>query len=70
MAARPRPCSTHSRCCATRSCCARQSRDWLKAEIQKGINSADRGELIPAEEVFDRLRAKYGALVEKQQKGE
>ena len=44
--------------------------DWLKAEIQKGIDSADRGELIPAEEVFDRLRAKYGALVEKQQKGE
>jgi antitoxin HicB len=26
-------------------------RDWLEAEIQKGIDSAERGELIPAEEV-------------------
>ena len=40
--------------------------DWLKAEIQKGIDSADRGELIPAEEVFDRLEAKYRAMAEKQ----
>ena len=31
--------------------------DWLKAEIQKGIDSADRGELIPADEVFAELRA-------------
>jgi antitoxin ParD1/3/4 len=45
-------------------------KDWLKAEIQKGIDSADRGELIPAEEVFDRLEAKYRAMAEKQQKGE
>ena len=44
--------------------------DWLKAEIQKGIDSADRGELIPAEEVFDRLEAKYRAMADKQQKGE
>lgn len=30
----------------------------LKAEIQKGIDSAERGELISTEEVFDRLEAK------------
>jgi antitoxin ParD1/3/4 len=42
-------------------------KDWLKAEIQKGIDSADRGELIPAEEVFDRLESKYRAMAEKQQ---
>jgi antitoxin ParD1/3/4 len=45
-------------------------RDWLKAEVQKGIDSAERGELIPAEQVFDRLEAKYRALAERQQKGE
>jgi antitoxin ParD1/3/4 len=45
-------------------------KDWLKPAIQKGIESADRGELIPAEEVFDRLEAKYRAMAEKQQKGE
>jgi len=42
--------------------------DWLKAEIQKGIESADRGELLPAEDVFDRREAKYRAMVEKQGK--
>ncbi len=30
----------------------------LKAAIQVGIDQADRGELIPAEEVFARLRAR------------
>jgi predicted transcriptional regulator len=43
---------------------------WLKAEIQKGVDSADRGELIPAEEVFEQLRAKYRAMAEKQGKDE
>lgn len=39
---------------------ARKARsDWLREEIQKGIDSADRGELIPAEEVFARLDEKY-----------
>lgn len=38
--------------------------DWLKTEVQKGIDEADRGELIPAEEVFARLEAKYRALSE------
>ena len=42
--------------------------EWLKAEIQKGIDSADRGELIPAEEVFDQLKAKYRAMAERQGK--
>ena len=40
--------------------------DWLKAEIQKGIDSADRGDLIPAEEVFNRLREKFRAMADEQ----
>ena len=40
-------------------------RDWLRAEIQKGIDSADRGELIPAEDVFSSLRAELQALADK-----
>jgi len=40
--------------------------DWLEAEIQKGIDSADRGELIPAEEVFASLRAEIAAKAAKQ----
>ena len=40
--------------------------DRLKAEIQKGIDSADRGELIPAEEVFASLRAEIEAKATKQ----
>lgn len=40
--------------------------DWLKAEVQKGIDSADRGELTPADEVFNRLEAKYLAMAAKQ----
>jgi len=31
---------------------------WLEAEIQKGIDSLDRGEEIPAEQVFAELRAR------------
>jgi len=37
---------------------------WLEAEVQKGIDSLDQGEEIPAEHVFSELRArlkeKYG----------
>lgn len=44
--------------------------DWLKAEIQKGIDSANRGEMIPADEVFDRLEAKYRAMAENHQERE
>jgi len=40
-------------------------RDWLKAEIQKGIDSAERGELIPAEEVFAQIRAEIEAKAAK-----
>lgn len=32
-------------------------KDRLKAEIDKGVESADRGDLIPADEVFARLRS-------------
>lgn len=38
------------------------SADWIKAEVQKGIDSADRGELTPADEVFDRIRDRIDAL--------
>ena len=39
---------------------AKKARDgWLREEIQKGIESADRGELVPAEDVFARLEEKY-----------
>jgi antitoxin ParD1/3/4 len=41
-------------------------KDWLKAEIQKGIDSADRGDLIPAKEVFASLRAEIEAKAAKQ----
>ena len=30
---------------------------WLKREIQKGIDEADRGELLDGEEVFAELRS-------------
>jgi antitoxin ParD1/3/4 len=40
-------------------------RDWHKAEVQKGIDSADRGGLIPADEVFARLRADIQARAQK-----
>ena len=32
-----------------------KKRDQLRREIQAGIDQADRGELIPAEKVFERL---------------
>lgn len=37
---------------------------WLKTEIAKGIESADRGELMPADQVLERLEAKYRAAGE------
>lgn len=39
--------------------------DWLKREVQIGIDQADRGELIPAEEVFDRLESKYRKMADR-----
>ena len=40
----------------------------LKAKIDKGIASADRGEGRPAKEVFAELRATYGAKAAAQAK--
>jgi antitoxin ParD1/3/4 len=42
------------------------SQDWMKAEVQKGIDSANRGELRPAEEVFAEIRARIDAVAAKQ----
>ena len=36
-----------------------------KAEIQKGIDAADRGELQDADEVFERLERKYRAMAKR-----
>jgi antitoxin ParD1/3/4 len=40
---------------------------WARfdAEIQRGIDSADRGDLHDAEQVFDRLERKYEAMAAK-----
>ena len=35
--------------------------EWLKKEIQKGIDSANRGELVDGPTVMARLRAKFDA---------
>ncbi|AZO22195.1 MULTISPECIES: type II toxin-antitoxin system ParD family antitoxin [unclassified Mesorhizobium] len=37
----------------------------LDAALAKGISDADAGRSTPAEEVFDRLEAKYRAIAEK-----
>ncbi len=37
----------------------------LDAAIELGLADAEAGRLIPAEEVFDKLIAKYEAMVEK-----
>jgi antitoxin ParD1/3/4 len=42
--------------------------DDLRRMAQEGIDAADRGEVKPAEEVFDRLEAKYRAMLPKQRK--
>ncbi len=41
-------------------------RDWLRAQIQEGIDSADRGELIDAEEVFSRLQKELDDVTAKE----
>jgi antitoxin ParD1/3/4 len=38
----------------------------LRRMIQQGIDSADRGDMKPAEEVFARLKAKYTAMAKAQ----
>jgi antitoxin ParD1/3/4 len=40
----------------------------LKKKIAEGIASLDRGEGIPAEEVFSRLEAKYAAMAKARKK--
>lgn len=35
---------------------------WFRAAVQEGIASADRGELIDHDEVFDDLRRRIAAL--------
>ncbi len=37
----------------------------LDASIARGIADADAGRTIPVTEVFDRLEAKYGAMVDR-----
>ena len=37
----------------------------LRAAIQEGIDQADRGETVPAEEVFEKLKAKYQPMARK-----
>jgi antitoxin ParD1/3/4 len=41
----------------------------FRAAIQKGIDAADRGELVDADEVFDRLERKYRAMAEQRKTG-
>ena len=41
----------------------------FRRRIQAAIDSLDRGEGIPAEEVFARLEAKYSAMAKAQQAG-
>lgn len=37
----------------------------LDAAIARGLADAEAGRTIPAEEVFDRLEAKYSAMIQK-----
>jgi antitoxin ParD1/3/4 len=40
----------------------------LRRLVQEGIDSLDRGEGIPAEEVFARLKERYSAMAKKAEK--
>ena len=44
------------------------ARDKLRADIQVGIDQADRGECVPAEQVFAELEAKLKAKAEQRDK--
>lgn len=51
----------------TRDEMTREERDfWAKfdAEIQKGVDDIEAGRLKDADEVFDRLEAKYASMVQ------
>jgi predicted transcriptional regulator len=39
-----------------------KKRDELRTEIQKGIDQANRGELLPAQEVFRRLELRVAEI--------
>lgn len=39
-----------------------KKRDELRLEVQKGIDQANRGELVPAEEVFRRLELRVAEI--------
>jgi hypothetical protein len=39
-----------------------RKRDELRADVQKGIAQANRGELLPAEEVFRRLELRVAEI--------
>jgi len=41
---------------------------WFRAEVQKGIDAADRGELLPHEEVVERGRQLQRELIAKARK--
>lgn len=42
-------------------------RDEVRAKLQAGVEQADRGELIPAAEVFDRLEARAREIQQRAQ---
>lgn len=42
---------------------------WFRAEVQKGIDSADRGELISHEEVVARSRRRRAELLAQKRNG-
>ena len=41
-----------------------KKRDHLRADVQAGIEQADRGELLPAEKVFDKLEQRARQIEE------
>lgn len=42
--------------------------EWLRVEIQKGIDEADRGELVPHDEAWKLIRARGMALLSERKK--
>ena len=46
-----------------------RKRDQLRADVRAGIRQADRGELVPAEAVFERLEER-ARLIERKARGE
>ena len=42
--------------------------NWFRGEVRRGIESADRGELVPHDEVFRKIREKSAARRRAQRK--